>query len=90
MIAKLFPVLLLALPVAAYAAEEPRSGTPVEAASEPLDAGSEDPRVPEKATQKAKEEAKETAKGSGKRSGDIFLPSEEISEDFAVSFPVDI
>lgn len=25
-----------------------------------------------------------------KKQGDIFIPSEEISEDFAVSFPVDI
>ncbi len=25
-----------------------------------------------------------------KKKGDIFIPSEEISEDFAVSFPVDI
>ncbi len=26
----------------------------------------------------------------GRKQGDIFIPSEEISEDFAVSFPVDI
>ena len=29
-------------------------------------------------------------KSKGKQNDDIFHPSEEISEDFAVSFPVDI
>ena len=29
-------------------------------------------------------------KAKSKKTGDIFTPSEEISEDFAVSFPVDI
>ncbi|NKB97992.1 MAG: hypothetical protein GKR90_05780 [Pseudomonadales bacterium] len=32
----------------------------------------------------------ERAKSKNKKAGDIFRPSEEISEDFAVSFPVDI
>ena len=30
------------------------------------------------------------ASTNGKPSGDVFVPTEEISEDFAVSFPVDI
>ncbi len=35
--------------------------------------------------------ANDTAAGSKEDgTGDVFLPSEEISEDFAVSFPVDI
>ncbi len=35
--------------------------------------------------------ADDTAAGSkDDGTGDVFLPSEEISEDFAVSFPVDI
>ena len=45
----------------------------------------------------AAEEADETADraeeeeaSSGEPSPEIFVPSEEISEDFAVSFPVDI
>ncbi len=40
----------------------------------------------------AGEKPSKTAKGAGKskKDNEIFRPSEEISEDFAVSFPVDI
>ncbi len=34
--------------------------------------------------------AEEEASSDGEPSPEIFVPSEEISEDFAVSFPVDI
>jgi hypothetical protein len=36
------------------------------------------------------EKAQTRNKTGNKKTGDIFQPSEEISEDFAVSFPVDI
>ncbi|MFU8816491.1 MAG: hypothetical protein ACNA7W_14180 [Pseudomonadales bacterium] len=34
--------------------------------------------------------AADEASSNGRPSGDVFVPTEEISEDFAVSFPVDI
>ena len=37
-----------------------------------------------------KPEPKQTPPAGGKPSSEVFVPTEEISEDFAVSFPVDI
>lgn len=50
-------------------------------------ASSEQP-APKKPEAKPKEPAKTGSKGQG--DDKTFIPSEEISEDFAVSFPVDI
>jgi hypothetical protein len=39
---------------------------------------------------KSADEQSETERGSDTPSSEVFIPSEDISEDFAVSFPVDI
>ncbi len=46
----------------------------------------------EKQTQESKKaaDAKKQQSGNKTKDKEIFIPSEEISEDFAVSFPVDI
>ena len=72
-------MVVLALCTYSYAAEEQTS--------EPVDAGNEASDA-EKAAQI--ENAPVQKKPASKRGDDIFNPSEDISEDFAVSFPVDI
>ena len=76
-IIKLFLLLALTLPISTLAADEekPQSETN----------SSEDSKVlsPEKKTEPKKQSSK-TKKVSG------FKPSEEISEDYSVPFPVDI
>lgn len=46
------------------------------------------------AEDQSSDEAESTTEGGAKTKGaegaDVFIPTEEISEDFAVSFPVDI
>ena len=64
----------------AFAAEEPPEAAAEKPSSSPVEARAEPPGKTEDADKG----------GDKKRGGDIFQPSEEISEDFAVSFPVDI
>lgn len=44
----------------------------------------------EQVEKEEQEQTEETTQPEGKRSGDTFVPSEGISEDLSVSFPVDI
>ncbi len=79
---RLFAVVLLGAALMfgpVHAAQAPGESKPSEGASEDT-AGT----AQEKAAGKAKDKKKDG------KDGGIFIPSEEISEDFAVSFPVDI
>lgn len=74
-------LLLGAAPLGAVRAEEADAGTGNETAKsspEQSDTGS------------GSRSKDEPSQNQGKPSADVFIPSEEISEDFAVSFPVDI
>ncbi|MEJ2088475.1 MAG: hypothetical protein P8Y69_08400 [Gammaproteobacteria bacterium] len=59
--------------------------------SSPAEETAAEPAAAEPATKPATDKDDETAKEEGVgHSADVFIPTEEISEDFAVSFPVDI
>ena len=76
------PLLLLfaiALPVSVSGAAGPSAEKAPEAAE----------GVVEKPAANAADQEKRPAK-EGEPSSDVFIPSEDISEDFAVAFPVDI
>ena len=55
-------------------------------AAEPADEQSQQ----EKGSDTAQEESRSNGSRTDRNGSEIFVPSEEISEDFAVSFPVDI
>ena len=74
----LLSILVLSLALTAYAAEEPITQETEQADEQPT------------AGVQSTTSAGAPKKKSKKDGGDIFQPSEEISEDFAVSFPVDI
>ena len=82
--AMLLGAATLAFAVPTFAAEP--SSEPAPAAETAPPATAEAPP----ASAKPRPKADAAGKSTDKRSGDIFQPSEEISEDFAVSFPVDI
>ncbi len=74
--------LAILMPLAMAAEDADTSNAQEAAEPAPVTSDPEPPKAPG---------ADGTADKQGsKRGGDIFLPSEEISEDFAVSFPVDI
>jgi hypothetical protein len=75
--------ILAAAPAHAQAAAEPVTAPPQAAAGTPAP---EAPSAPDSAG--AQEPAK--APASAAKSPESFVPSEEISEDLSVSFPVDI
>lgn len=70
-------VLLMPMAAAAQQADTPQTDTTAEPEAEESSPDTAVEPVP--------------AEGGGDNgSGEVFIPSEEISEDFAVSFPVDI
>lgn len=76
---RLLMVFLLVFSTTAFTAEEPNTSKAEENAQDEPQPGVQSTTSAGAPQKKANKEA-----------GDIFQPSEEISEDFAVSFPVDI
>ena len=73
----------------AWAAEQADDTTPTKTASVKRPAETADrPKAGPQSTTSAGSPRR--AENKNEKNGDIFTPSEEISEDFAVSFPVDI
>lgn len=76
---RLIPILLLALGAA----------VPVDTFAQSADEASADETSADEEGQDARSET-EVEATEKKPSSEVFIPTEEISEDFAVSFPVDI
>lgn len=79
---------LVSAALVANGAQSDASPEPDKSATEGGDASNKTPPTARPDTEQAATSTDPNRKT--KRDGDIFLPSEEISEDFAVSFPVDI
>lgn len=81
--------LCCALGLGAWAAEEPVTGDEqLPADEQEIDAGAE--AGIETAEAAEDENSESTNESPGEESPDIFIPSEDISENIAVKFPVDI
>ncbi len=84
-------VSLLLIPVSTLSAEEENPAT--EVATEETTSETAPETAPETKREQTRTNGKtlqKTAEPKGRKGDDVFNPSEEISEDFAVSFPVDI
>ena len=78
-------------PITSETTEKPEQAADTEAPQvEIADAPPAKPKTPEKTPEKTKEAAKEAVEVNSGKSSEKFIPTESISEDLAVSFPVDI
>lgn len=86
----LFGLLLSALAASAWAAEAPAEADEPKAAASPTPPTAEKPEKAEDAAPAPKEDGASKEAEEPPEAAEVFVPTEAISEDIAVPFPVDI